>query len=53
MATAAYDEIADWYEYEFLARQHGDPVGIGHALRELLGEGTGTPTVLAFRARRG
>lgn len=42
MATAAYDEIADWYEQEFLARQNGDPLGIERALRELLGEGTGT-----------
>jgi hypothetical protein len=43
--TAAYDEIADWYEEEFLARQGPpgeDPLGIDDALRELLGEGRGT-----------
>ncbi|MET9630243.1 class I SAM-dependent methyltransferase [Lentzea sp. NPDC006480] len=38
---AAYDEIADWYEGQFLAAQRDDPLGIGLALRELLGEGTG------------
>ncbi|HEX2131902.1 MAG TPA: class I SAM-dependent methyltransferase [Actinophytocola sp.] len=37
---AAYDEIADWYESEFLDRP-GDH-GVGDALRGLLGEGTGT-----------
>lgn len=38
---AAYDEIADWYELEFLAAQRGrDPLGIGRALRNLLGEGS-------------
>jgi SAM-dependent methyltransferase len=41
----AYDEIADWYEQEFLggrdpARDDGDPLGIGRALRDLLGEGS-------------
>jgi SAM-dependent methyltransferase len=47
--TAAYDEIADWYEHEFLARQEAsggsvgaDPLGIDHALRDLLGYGSGT-----------
>lgn len=40
--TAAYDEIADWYEQEFLARQAGsDPLGIRRAIRELLGKGDG------------
>lgn len=43
---AAYDEIADWYEDDFLRGQtpelDGDPIGIDHALRELLGRGTGT-----------
>lgn len=37
MATAAYDEIADWYEAEFLRRQGDtDPLGTTRALRELL-----------------
>jgi SAM-dependent methyltransferase len=36
---AAYDEIADWYEQEFLPR--GDPLGLQRVLRELLGEGQG------------
>lgn len=42
--TAAYDEIADWYEQEFLPRtQTGtDPIGIAASLRSLLGNGTGT-----------
>jgi SAM-dependent methyltransferase len=41
--AAAYDEIADWYEEEFLARQaEGDPLGIRHALAALLGYGRGT-----------
>jgi SAM-dependent methyltransferase len=42
--AAAYDEIADWYEHEFLgrdARAVGDPLGIGAALAGLLGPGTG------------
>lgn len=40
--TATYDEIADWYENEFLARQaDGDPLGIRHALVSLLGVGHG------------
>lgn len=48
--AAPYDEIADWYESEFLARQrgatspdgHADSLGIDQALVEVLGEGTGT-----------
>ena len=42
--TSAYDEIADWYEQEFLARNArvgADPLGIGAALRGLLGPGRG------------
>ncbi len=51
MPTAApYDEIADWYENEFLVRQRtvgdeavfSDRLGIDQALAELLGPGTGT-----------
>ena len=43
MATvAAYDNIADWYEEQFLADQAaGDPLGIGRSLRALLGPGSG------------
>lgn len=42
-APAGYDEIADWYETEFLARQGDrDPLGIDRAVRELLGPGSGT-----------
>jgi SAM-dependent methyltransferase len=47
--TAAYDEIADWYEQDFLGGQRssagasvGDPIGVDRALRDLLGEGSGT-----------
>jgi len=41
--AAVYDEIADWYEHEFLARQaDGDPLGIRHAIATLLGTGRGT-----------
>jgi SAM-dependent methyltransferase len=43
--AAAYDEIADWYEHEFLAgtaAPGADPLGIGAALGSLLGQGTGT-----------
>jgi SAM-dependent methyltransferase len=42
-ANAAYDEIADWYEQEFLARTEtgADPLGIDAALRDLLGHGDG------------
>jgi ubiquinone/menaquinone biosynthesis C-methylase UbiE len=36
---AAYDEIADWYEHEFLPQ--GDPLGLQRVLRDLLGEGRG------------
>ncbi|MBG0568242.1 class I SAM-dependent methyltransferase [Actinoplanes aureus] len=40
--TAAYDEIADWYEQEFLpASSPGDPLGIRRALTDLLGPGSG------------
>ncbi|MET4926236.1 class I SAM-dependent methyltransferase [Streptomyces sp. PSRA5] len=45
MATAAYDEIADWYEHEFLGADdsgHADPLGLGDLVADLLGEGTGT-----------
>jgi SAM-dependent methyltransferase len=39
---AAYDEIADWYEHEFLARQaDGDPLDLRATLTDLLGTGTG------------
>jgi SAM-dependent methyltransferase len=41
--AAAYDEIADWYEREFLGRQAGsDPIGVDRGLRDLLGDGAGT-----------
>jgi len=41
--TAAYDEIADWYENEFLPRtEAGDPIGVRHALATLLGPGRGS-----------
>lgn len=47
-STAAYDEIADWYEETFLggsardpAHGEGDSLGIDRALRDLLGEGSG------------
>ncbi|MUN37325.1 class I SAM-dependent methyltransferase [Actinomadura litoris] len=42
--TAAYDEIADWYEHEFLGHDpagDGDAFGLGAVLRDLLGEGRG------------
>ena len=38
---ASYDAIADWYEQQFLDGQTGDPLGVGHALSGLLGEGSG------------
>jgi SAM-dependent methyltransferase len=45
---APYDAIADWYENEFLGAPGpdgglpgGDPLGIDHALAELLGPGSG------------
>jgi SAM-dependent methyltransferase len=43
MTRAAYDEIADWYESEFIAPQSApdDPLGVNEALRDLLGPGTG------------
>jgi ubiquinone/menaquinone biosynthesis C-methylase UbiE len=41
-ATAAYDEIADWYENQFLAATDvGDPIGVRRALATLLGPGAG------------
>jgi SAM-dependent methyltransferase len=44
--AAAYDEIADWYEEEFLGGQRagagdGNPLGLGRVLGDLLGEGSG------------
>jgi SAM-dependent methyltransferase len=41
--TARYDEIADWYEGEFLAgvRAGGDPLEYGRLVTELLGPGRG------------
>ena len=46
--TAAYDEIADWYEREFLDTQQvrgggadADPLGITRGIVELLGHGGG------------
>jgi ubiquinone/menaquinone biosynthesis C-methylase UbiE len=44
VTAAAYDEIADWYEDEFLARTAAagaDVLGIERAVRELLGPGRG------------
>jgi len=43
---AAYDQIADWYENEFLGApnaraQDGNPRGLGAILRDLLGHGRG------------
>jgi SAM-dependent methyltransferase len=39
---AAYDDIADWYEHEFLPRQaDGDPLDLRATLTALLGTGTG------------
>lgn len=40
-STAAYDEIADWYENDFLPGQADDPIGVRAALDELLGPGAG------------
>jgi SAM-dependent methyltransferase len=41
-ATASYDEIADWYETEFLPRSSADdPLGVDRSLRDLLGPGDG------------
>ena len=50
MATAAYDDIADWYEEHFLPAQRrprdghdfADGIGVDQALAELLGAGHGT-----------
>jgi len=42
--AAAYDEIADWYEREFLVRDAppgADPLGVERVLRDLLGPGHG------------
>jgi SAM-dependent methyltransferase len=43
MTRAAYDEIADWYESEFIRPQseEDDPLGVHDALRALLGPGSG------------
>jgi ubiquinone/menaquinone biosynthesis C-methylase UbiE len=41
---AVYDDIADWYEHEFLGPHEaraGDPLEIDHCLRALLGPGSG------------
>jgi SAM-dependent methyltransferase len=42
---AAYDEIADWYEEQFLGARRSvpgqDPIGVTRALRDLLGAGDG------------
>lgn len=44
--AATYDEIADWYENEFLGEPDqvvaDDPIGVYRSLRELLGPGRGT-----------
>ena len=43
-SAAPYDEIADWYEHDFLGRTEAagdDPLGIKRALRDLLGRGRG------------
>lgn len=39
LMAAAYDEIADWYENDFL--RPGDPIGVDASLRTLLAPGTG------------
>jgi hypothetical protein len=42
---AVYDEIADWYENEFLGPREtraADPLEVDHCLRALLGTGSGT-----------
>ncbi|MEV4343858.1 class I SAM-dependent methyltransferase [Actinoplanes sp. NPDC049596] len=42
LVTAAYDEIADWYEKDFLPRSRpGDPIGVQQQLDDLLGRGAG------------
>jgi SAM-dependent methyltransferase len=47
--TAAYDQIADWYEHQFLGGQStgartrdGNPLNLDSVLRHLLGEGSAT-----------
>jgi SAM-dependent methyltransferase len=47
--TVPYDEVADWYEHDFLVTQRSlgvdgfaDRLGIDRSLAELLGAGTGT-----------
>ena len=47
--SAPYDDVADWYEHDFLATQRAvgvdgfaDRLGIDRSLAELLGAGTGT-----------
>lgn len=45
--TAAYDEIAEWYETEFLDRPYsagedGHPLSLGDLMDEFLGKGSGT-----------
>ena len=41
--VAAYDQIADWYETEFLVgSSDADTIGINRSLRDLLGAGSGT-----------
>jgi SAM-dependent methyltransferase len=37
----AYDEIADWYEDEFLSGMADDPIGVDRRLAGLLGVGSG------------
>jgi SAM-dependent methyltransferase len=46
-SAAAYDQIADWYEQEFLGGQDaettdGNPLSLGSLLGDLLGTGSGT-----------
>jgi hypothetical protein len=58
MTAAPYDEIADWYEHEFLGRPANagdDPLGIKSALRDLLGPGSGVrlETVIFGQRLRG
>jgi hypothetical protein len=47
MPHATYDQIADWYEEQFLARQTGDPLGIQAATL------TGEPRILWAPIGRG
>ena len=53
--TAAYDEISDWYEEEFLGGRQAeggtrdtDSLGIDRALHDLLGSGCGRSLKLAI-----